>query len=73
MGVVIESPALATRLAAVIDSAFPSLAYRLTLGDDDRIRWLGSDGQVFDADPGTSWWDRLIVRIGSWLPIDWLL
>jgi len=73
MGVVIESPALATRLAAVIDSAFPSLAYRLTLGEDGRIRWLGSDGQVFDADPGTSWWDRLIVRIGSWLPIDWLL
>jgi putative cardiolipin synthase len=73
MGVVIESRTLATRLATVIDNAFPSLAYRLALGDDGQIRWFGSDGQVFDTDPGSSWWDRLVVRIGSWLPIEWLL
>ncbi len=73
MGVVIESRALAARLATVIDGAYPSLAYRLALDDDGRIRWFGSDGQVFDTDPGTSWWDRMVVRIGSWLPIEWLL
>jgi len=73
MGIVIESRALATRLATVIDNAFPSSAYRLALGDDGQIRWSGSDGQVFDTDPGSSWWDRLVVRVGSWLPIEWLL
>src|SRR5206468_1576612 len=73
LGVVFESAALANRLATVIDDAYPSLAYRLALGDDGQIRWFGLDGQVFDADPGSSWWDRMVVRIGSWLPIEWLL
>jgi putative cardiolipin synthase len=73
LGVVFESAVLATRLATVIDGAYPAAAYRLALGDDGQIRWFGADGQVFDTDPGTSWWDRMVVRIGSWLPIEWLL
>jgi putative cardiolipin synthase len=73
LGVVFESAVLATRLATAIDDAYPSSAYRLALGDDGQIRWFGSDGQTFDTDPGSSWWDRMVVRIGSWLPIEWLL
>jgi putative cardiolipin synthase len=73
LGVVFDSATLATRLATVIDGASPSLAFRLALGDDGQIQWFGSDGQVFHTDPGSSWWDRLVVRIGTWLPIEWLL
>ena len=85
MGVVIESRAGAgapvcckshrRRIlpALAFVRGYPSLACRLALGDNGQIRWFGSDGQVFDTDPGTSWWDRMVVRIGSWLPIEWLL
>jgi len=70
---VIESSTLANRLAAAVDNAFPSLAYRLTLGEDGEIRWLGTDGKIYLEDPGSSWWERALVEIGSWLPIEWLL
>ena len=65
MGVVIESRTLATRLATVIDNVSRRWHTGSALGDDGQIRWFGSDGQVFDTDPGSSWWDRLVVRIGS--------
>ncbi len=73
MGLVIESRRLATRLATVVDGAFPSLAYRLALGDDGEIQWFDADGKVYHTDPGTRWWERLVVQIGAWLPIEWLL
>ncbi|MGZ5912613.1 MAG: phospholipase D-like domain-containing protein [Reyranella sp.] len=73
MGMVIESAGLAGRLGNAVDGAFPSLAYRLTLGEDGNIRWLGADDKVYLVDPGSSWWERAIVEIGSWLPIEWLL
>ena len=70
---VIESSTLASRLPAALDKAFPSSAYRLALDEAGEIEWFGADGQVFHTDPGSSWWDRLVGRIGSWLPIEWLL
>lgn len=73
MGLVIDSAKLATRLATVVDGAFPSLAYRLALGDDGQIQWFDADGRVHHTDPGSRWWERLIVQIGAWLPIEWLL
>jgi hypothetical protein len=30
-------------------------------------------GKVYDADPDSGWFERALVRIGSWLPIEWML
>jgi len=73
MGLVIDSAALAARLSSAVANAYPALAYRVTLGDDGKVRWEGGDGKVYDSDPQTSWLDRTFVRIGSWLLIEWLL
>jgi putative cardiolipin synthase len=73
LGVVIESAELASRLPAKLDQAYPTMAYRLALDENGEIEWFGANGEVFHSDPGSSWWDRLVVRIGSWLPIEWLL
>jgi putative cardiolipin synthase len=73
MGLVIESATMANQLSAAFDRAYPSLAYRVTLGEDGGLRWEDGSGKVYDTDPHSTWYRRAIVHIGSWLPIDWLL
>jgi putative cardiolipin synthase len=72
MGLVIDSPALATRLSSMFDRASPDQAWRLTLDDNGDPQW--HDGPTtLHSDPEASWGRRLKVRIFSWLPIEWLL
>ena len=73
MGLVIDSPTLSAQLSAAVDRAYPSLAYRVTLADDGSLRWEDGTGKVYDIDPDSAWFDRAAVRMGTWLPIDWLL
>jgi len=28
---------------------------------------------MYDTDPDSAWVDRAVIRMGTWLPIDWLL
>jgi putative cardiolipin synthase len=73
MGLLIDSSALAKKLAGTVDAAYPAVAYRVTLAEDGTLRWADGSGEVFDVDPGTGRWRRALVEIGSWLPIEWLL
>ena len=73
MGLVIDSATMAGRLSSAVDKAYPDLAYRVSLDSDGNLRWEDGTGKVFHSDPETSWFDRAIVRMGSWLPMDWLL
>ena len=73
LGLVIDSAAMAARLSASVDSAYPSLAYRVSLTAEGRLQWEDGTGKVYDTDPGSGWFERAIVRIGTWLPIEWLL
>ena len=77
MGLVIDSPALAQRLAATFDADVPMLAYEVRLAPDDRtLEWIertASGERRYDTEPGTSWFLRRGVDILSVLPIDWLL
>jgi putative cardiolipin synthase len=76
LGLVIESPALAQRLATTLREKVPYRAYEVRLGPDGKLYWLERrDGKVIrhDTEPGTSAWRRGSVRVMSWLPIDWLL
>src|SRR5262249_33760512 len=73
MGLVIDSPTLANRLAAAVDRAYPAAAYRVTLDGDGKMAWDDGAGKVYDVDPQTSWFTRTLLTIGSWFPVDWLL
>jgi cardiolipin synthase C len=73
MGLVIDSPGMARRLAQVVENSSPSLTYRLSLDAQGGILWHDGPDKVYTADPETGLLERCVVRIGSWLPIDWLL
>jgi putative cardiolipin synthase len=77
MGLVIESPRFAERLAEIFETSVPFAAYEVRLAPDDRsLYWIErttSDEVRYDTEPGTSWFLRLGVDMLRGLPIDWLL
>ncbi len=77
MGLVIDSSALAQRLAVSFDQLVPVVAYEVRIGPDgNRLQWIEhtpSGERRHDTEPGTGWWDRLKVDVLSVLPIEWLL
>jgi cardiolipin synthase C len=77
MGLVIDSPTLAGRLAETFDTAVPLVAYEVRLAPDGQsLYWIErtASGEVrYDTEPGTSWFLRLGVDMLRGLPIDWLL
>lgn len=74
IGVAIESPRLASSMAAWFDDNIDERAFRLSLDPDTgRIRWQGRvDGQqrIFEASPYTGFLDRLAVAVLGLLPIE---
>jgi putative cardiolipin synthase len=77
MGLVIDSPTLAARLAAVFDEQVARVAYEVRLGPDGGgLQWIERtpDGERrYDDEPASGWWKRLQVHVLSVLPIEWLL
>jgi putative cardiolipin synthase len=77
MGLVIESPMLAQRLAETFDTLVPRIAYEVRLAPDGRgLYWIertAAGEQRFDTEPDTSWSMRMGVEMLSILPIEWLL
>ncbi|MGZ8273932.1 MAG: phospholipase D-like domain-containing protein [Burkholderiaceae bacterium] len=77
LGLVIDSSALAQRLADGLDRQLPLVAYEVRIGPDDkRLQWIEdtpSGERRHDVEPGTGWWDRFKVNVLSVLPIEWLL
>ena len=78
LGVVIESAALAGRLAAGFDSAVPLRAYEVRLAPEGNgLQWIersaSGDEKRHDHEPETSGLRRLGVQILSILPIESLL
>jgi cardiolipin synthase C len=73
MGLVIDSATMADALSSFVAKAYPELAYRVSLDQNGDLQWEDGTGTVLYSDPGTSWFDRAVVEMGSWFPIDWLL
>lgn len=76
MGFVIDSPALAQRMADSLAGKMPLRAYRVRLNETGALQWIEQrDGQevVHDEEPGTGFWRRTAVSALSTLPIEWLL
>jgi putative cardiolipin synthase len=73
MGLVIDNASMAEQLSSAVGRVYPDQAYRVSISADGELAWEDGTGKVYDTDPDSSWFDRAVVRIGSWLPIDWLL
>jgi putative cardiolipin synthase len=77
MGVVLESAALATRLAKAFESSIPQRAYEVRLTPDgNNIEWFAQTGAgevSYDSSPETGPLRRLWIWFLSILPIEWLL
>jgi putative cardiolipin synthase len=76
MGVVIESPALAQRIADAFDQGIAERAYEARLSENGQLYWVERRAGAsvrHPIEPGTTFWQRLAVRVLSWLPIEWLL
>ena len=76
LGFVIESPTLADRLETVFDQRVPEFAYQVHLDEDGDLYWTArEEGETvrYDTEPGTSFWQRFMVKLMSWLPIEGLL
>jgi putative cardiolipin synthase len=66
MGLLIESPVLAARLAESLQSTLPGSAWQVRLSDKGKIEWVGvQDGKeiVYNKAPQTSVWRRFGARI----------
>ena len=71
MGVVVESPALASRLSDSLDRNLARDAYEVRLVDGDLV-WI--DGDVrHSSEPGAGFFKRAWIGFLSILPIEWLL
>ncbi|WP_243426479.1 phospholipase D family protein [Bordetella trematum] len=74
LGLVIDSPALASAISQTFDQDIAASTYRVGLDDQGRMYWqLPDSGERLRREPGTTWWQRLSVRLMSWLPIEPLL
>ncbi|SDB39263.1 phospholipase D family protein [Bauldia litoralis] len=77
MGVLIESPAMATGLSRFMQSEAPLVAYAVVPGPDGGLAWVTTeaDGEttVFDVEPDTTGFQRWMVRFLGLLPIEWML
>jgi putative cardiolipin synthase len=61
MGVFYEDPEIAKRLSKNFDSKLLTVAYRVTLDDENSLKWTTAENGkevTFDAEPETSWWTR---------------
>lgn len=76
LGFVIDSPSLASALPNSFTTKIPHSAYEVQLTPEDDLIWIERNGTStirHTVEPGTTKSQRLVVRILSFLPIEWLL
>jgi len=76
LGLVIESPTLASQIEHAFWTRVPELAYEAHLDGNGKLYWTRlADGTAvrYDTEPNTKWNQRLGVWFFSILPIEWLL
>ncbi|MEB0863588.1 phospholipase D family protein [Citrobacter youngae] len=76
MGFVIESEVLASLIHKRFMQSQRDVAWQLRLDRWGRINWVdcpGGSERVVKKEPATGFWKRVLVRLASVLPIEWLL
>jgi len=76
LGLVIDSPQLATQVDRKFLALLPKVAYTVKLDENGTLYWIEHNGDVeirHDTEPNTTWYGRLGVWMLSILPIESLL
>jgi len=76
MGFVIDSAAMAQRIAESFQTGIPQRSYEVRLSPEGDLYWIernGTEETRHDTEPNTGFFKRLAVRLISILPIDWML
>lgn len=77
MGLVIDSPVLAERMAEAFDNEVPRIAYEVLLAPDgSRLQWIertSAGERRYETEPETGWWARFKTNLMKVMPIEWLL
>ena len=73
MGMVIDSPLFATDLAGALDRLPAGTAYELRLSPDGQVEWVDTGTTVHTTEPQSGLARRALVKLLSWLPIEWML
>ncbi len=75
MGVLVRSPQIAQQLVQVFDEVVTSSSYRLSLAEDNSLRWTstGPDARVSSSEPEAGFWRKLTVKMLSPFAPDELL
>ncbi len=77
MGIVVDSPALATQIEQGFATQIPAMAYRVVLDEKEgQLRWhsgVGHPPPVYNTEPDMSLARSLLVWLVAILPVEWLL
>jgi cardiolipin synthase C len=77
MGVVIQSPEMAQFMNQAINEALPDVTYQVKLSAQGKLEWLKTNDKnqtkVYHHEPDTNLWQRIWVKVLSWLPLESLL
>jgi putative cardiolipin synthase len=76
LGLVIDSPTLSRHIDDAFANVISSNAYQVKIDKNGDIYWLEQKGEQtvrHNTEPGTTLWQRALISLLSFLPIDWLL
>jgi putative cardiolipin synthase len=73
MGLVVDSPPLASRLRRALDATCPDVAWRVELDAAGRLAWRDGSAVPLRTEPGAGVLRRGLARAMAWLPIERLL
>ena len=71
LGVLIQSPLSAAKIAQNIEKALPEISFELFLNEKNKLRWRNiekGEEVIFNKEPYTSWWQRTKDRFFQLLP-----
>ena len=77
VGLVIKSAALQQEINQSLAHYLPKIAYQVKLNPQDQLVWYEykTDGRIVEHtdEPESTYFQRLAIRIASFLPIEWLM
>lgn len=77
IGLVVESEQLQKEISSALTEYLPQIAYQLSLDHHQELVWSEHlpDGTMihYDHDPHTTRFQRLMMHLVAWLPIEWMM
>jgi putative cardiolipin synthase len=73
MGLLIESPELGHIITKRLDEAVAARTFEPFLESGNRLSWKDNQQNTFKVEPDSTWRQRVVAWVISWLPVEWLL